>query len=94
MKIPKTLKEYEVWWETLNSDPAKSWYVTIVSASQQIMRAVQDKTLDIKDPYTAAILELLEKGEKMGKTIKAAKVDAFGEIEEEETSLIDRRRNG
>ena len=89
MKQPKNLEEYKLWWNTLQNDPAKAWFVTVVSASQQIMEQVQNKTLDVKDAYTAALMELLEKGEKMGKTIKAAKLDAFGEQEKEEGSLID-----
>jgi len=73
--------------EGIKSEPAKKFYITLVSAANQLMEGVQNKTLDLDDAYNKSLWKLLETGDKVTKTFRNAELDAFPENKEEETSL-------
>jgi len=72
-------------------DPAKDFYATLVSASKQLMDSVRDKTLDLDDPYQKGLFQLLQAGDKINKSLKLAKLEAYPEVEEvDEGGFLDR----
>ena len=74
-------------------DPAKDFYSTLVSASKQLMSAVKDETLDLDDPYQKGLFQLLQAGDKINKSLKLAKLEAYPQEdkEEENVSFLDRQ---
>jgi hypothetical protein len=75
-----------------DSDPAKDFYSTLVSASKQLMDGVKDKTLDLDDPYQKGLFQLLQAGDKINKSLKLAKMEAYPEedVVEDNVSFMDR----
>jgi|AACY02.14.fsa_nt_gi hypothetical protein len=75
-----------------DSDPAKDFYSTLVSASKQLMDAVKDKTLNLDDDYQKGLFQLLQAGDKINKSLKLAKLEAYPEkdIVDESVSFLDR----
>jgi hypothetical protein len=75
-----------------DSDPAKDFYSTLVSASKQLMDAVKDKTLNLDDDYQKGIFQLLQAGDKINKSLKLAKLEAYPEqdIVDDSVSFLDR----
>ncbi len=75
-----------------NFDPAKDFYGTLVSASKQLMQKVRDEVLDLDDPYQKGLFQLLQAGDKINKSLKLAKLEAYPEdkLEEDESSFLDR----
>jgi hypothetical protein len=73
-------------------DPAKDFYGTLVSASKQLMSSVKDKTLDLDDSYQKGLFQLLQAGDKINKSLKLAKLEAYPEEDtaEESVSFMDR----
>ena len=73
-------------------DPAKDFYGTLVSASKQLMSSVKDKTLDLDDSYQKGLFQLLQAGDKINKSLKLAKMEAYPEEDtvEESVSFMDR----
>ena len=73
-------------------DPAKDFYGTLVSASKQLMSAVKDKTLDLDDSYQKGLFQLLQAGDKINKSLKLAKLEAYPqeEVVEDNVSFMDR----
>lgn len=73
-------------------DPAKDFYATLVSASKQLMQKVRDEMLDLDDPYQKGLFQLLQAGDKINKSLKLAKLEAYPEDEnlEEEGGFLDR----
>jgi hypothetical protein len=73
-------------------DPAKDFYTTLVSASKQLMTSVKDKTLDLDDSYQKGLFQLLQAGDKINKSLKLAKLEAYPEEnkDDEEGSFLDR----
>lgn len=59
------------------ADPAKDLYATIVMAAAQINEEIRNRTLNAEDPYTKAILRLLESGDKVVKSVRQAKLEAY-----------------
>ena len=43
-----------------DTDPAKDFYSTLVSASKQLMDAVKNKTLNLDDDYQKGLFQLLQ----------------------------------
>ncbi|MFN5251345.1 MAG: hypothetical protein ACK5DE_09865 [Bacteroidota bacterium] len=79
----------------IDSNPAVSFYRTIVSASKQLQDAIVDGTLDLSDKYQSSLLRMLEVGDKVAKTVTAAKLEAFPETDipkSDEGGLGNRRR--
>lgn len=76
-----------------DSDPAKDFYSTLVSASKQLMDGVKEHTLDLDDPYQKGLFQLLQAGDKINKSLKLAKLEAYPEEEkvEENVSFLDRQ---
>lgn len=74
-------------------DPAKDFYATLVSASKQLMSSVKDKTLDLDDSYQKGLFQLLQAGDKINKSLKLAKLEAYPEddVVEDEASFLDRQ---
>lgn len=76
-------------------EPAKDFYRTIVSASQQINEKIRDKTLDLDNDYQRSLLRMLEVGEKISKTLTVAKLEAYPDInsasEDKSMSYSDRK---
>jgi len=70
-------------------DPAKDFYVTIVSMTEQINALIRSKMLDLDDPYQKSLLRLLESGDKVSKTIRNAQLDAYPDIEDDTSSIGD-----
>jgi len=70
-------------------DPAKDFYVTIVSMTEQINQLIRSKMLDLDDPYQKSLLRLLESGDKVSKTIRNAQLDAYPDIEDNTSSIGD-----
>lgn len=75
-----------------DSDPAKDFYSTLVSASKQLMDAVKDKTLNLDDDYQKGLFLLLQAGDKINKSLKLAKLEAYPEedIIDDGVSFLDR----
>lgn len=75
-----------------NFDPAKDFYSTLVSASKQLMHKVRDEMLDLDDPYQKGLFQLLQAGDKINKSLKLAKLEAYPEDDnvEEEGGFLDR----
>lgn len=73
-------------------DPAKDFYSTLVSASKQLMQKVRDEMLDLDDPYQKGLFQLLQAGDKINKSLKLAKLEAYPEqdVVEEEGGFLDR----
>jgi len=73
-------------------DPAKDFYTTLVSASKQLMTSVKDKTLDLDDSYQKGLFQLLQAGDKINKSLKLAKLEAYPEEnkDDDEGSFLDR----
>lgn len=73
-------------------DPAKDFYSTLVSASKQLMTSVKDKTLDLDDSYQKGLFQLLQAGDKINKSLKLAKLEAYPEedVVEDNVSFMDR----
>ncbi len=73
-------------------DPAKDFYATLVSASKQLMQKVRDEVLDLDDPYQKGLFQLLQAGDKINKSLKLAKLEAYPEEQkdDEEGSFLDR----
>lgn len=75
-----------------DTDPAKDFYSTLVSASKQLMDAVKDKTLNLDDDYQKGLFQLLQAGDKINKSLKLAKLEAYPEedIIDDTVSFLDR----
>lgn len=75
-----------------NFDPAKDFYTTLVSASKQLMSKVREEVLDLDNPYQKGLFQLLQAGDKINKSLKLAKLEAYPEEDnnEEEASFLDR----
>jgi hypothetical protein len=75
-----------------DTDPAKDFYSTLVSASKQLMDAVKDKTLNLDDEYQKGIFQLLQAGDKINKSLKLAKLEAYPEedVIDDSVSFLDR----
>lgn len=73
-------------------DPAKDFYSTLVSASKQLMSSVKDKTLDLDDSYQKGLFQLLQAGDKINKSLKLAKLEAYPEEDNlaDEGGFLDR----
>lgn len=73
-------------------DPAVDFYATLVSASKQLMTSVKDKTLDLDDSYQKGLFQLLQAGDKINKSLKLAKLEAYPQEDttEETVSFMDR----
>ncbi len=73
-------------------DPAKDFYSTLVSASKQLMQKVRDEMLDLDDPYQKGLFQLLQAGDKINKSLKLAKLEAYPEqdVVEDEGGFLDR----
>ena len=74
-------------------DPAKDLYTTLVEASRDLTKSVKSKTLDlIDDTYFKSLFQLLQAGDKINKSLKLAKLEAYGQEEEEDcgVSLLSR----
>jgi hypothetical protein len=73
-------------------DPAKDFYSTLVSASKQLMSKVRDEVLDLDNPYQKGLFQLLQAGDKINKSLKLAKMEAYPEDDnvEEEGGFLDR----
>ena len=78
-------------------DPAKDLYTTLVEASRDLTKSVKSKTLDlIDDTYFKSLFQLLQAGDKINKSLKLAKLEAYGQEEEEDdddSSFLDRISN-
>jgi hypothetical protein len=75
-------------------DPAKDLYTTLVEASKDLTKSVKNKTLDlIDDTYFKSLFQLLQAGDKINKSLKLAKLEAYASQEEEDdddSSFLDR----
>ena len=73
-------------------DPAKDFYSTLVSASKQLMQKVRDEELDLDHPYQKGLFQLLQAGDKINKSLKLAKLEAYPEDDnvEDEGGFLDR----
>jgi hypothetical protein len=78
-------------------DPAKDLYTTLVEASRDLTKSVKNKTLDlIDDTYYKSLFQLLQAGDKINKSLKLAKLEAYASQEEEDdddSSFLDRTVN-
>ena len=73
-------------------DPAKDFYSTLVSASKQLMSKVREEELDLDNPYQKGLFQLLQAGDKINKSLKLAKLEAYPEEDavDDEDSFLDR----
>lgn len=74
-------------------DPAKDFYATLVSASKQLMDSVKSKEIDLDDPYYKALFQILQAGDKINKSLKLAKLEAYPDEETNDgnVSFMDRQ---
>jgi hypothetical protein len=56
------------------------------------MSKVRDEVLDLDDPYQKGLFQLLQAGDKINKSLKLAKMEAYPEdnVIEEEGGFLDR----
>lgn len=56
------------------------------------MSKVREEMLDLDDPYQKGLFQLLQAGDKINKSLKLAKLEAYPEeiISEDEGSFLDR----
>jgi hypothetical protein len=56
------------------------------------MASVKDKSLDLDDAYQKGLFQLLQAGDKINKSLKLAKMEAYPEEikEDEDSSFLDR----
>lgn len=56
------------------------------------MSKVREEELDLDDPYQKGLFQLLQAGDKINKSLKLAKLEAYPEdnSEEDEASFLDR----
>jgi hypothetical protein len=56
------------------------------------MQKVRDEMLDLDDPYQKGLFQLLQAGDKINKSLKLAKLEAYPEQDavEEEGGFLDR----
>lgn len=56
------------------------------------MSKVREEVLDLDDPYQKGLFQLLQAGDKINKSLKLAKLEAYPEEDnnEEEASFLDR----
>ena len=81
--------------EAIKFDPAKDFYSTLVSASRQIIEKVRDKTLNFKNSaHDESLFMLLQAGDKINKSMKLARLEAYPEDEPEgdDGGFLDRIR--
>lgn len=82
----------------LDDSPAQDFYQTVVAASRQINEYIRNKTLNLDDAYQKSLLRLLEVGDKVSKTIAAAKLEAYPTAAvvapDEEMSIADTMAHG
>jgi hypothetical protein len=79
--------------QVVELDPAKDLYVTMIDASKDLTKAVKLKTLDLTDDiYQKSLFQLLQAGDKVSKSLRLAKLEAFPEEEDDsaEISFLDR----
>lgn len=79
--------------QVVELDPAKDLYVTMIDASKDLTRAVKLKTLDLTDDiYQKSLFQLLQAGDKVSKSLRLAKLEAFPEEQDDEegVSFLDR----
>lgn len=79
--------------QVVELDPAKDLYVTMIDASKDLTRAVKQKTLDLTDDiYQKSLFQLLQAGDKVSKSLRLAKLEAYPQDEDDsdETSFLDR----
>jgi hypothetical protein len=81
--------------EAIKFDPAKDFYATLVSASREIIEKVRNKTLDFETSgYDKSLFMLLQTGDKINKSMKLARLEAYPEEEpeDEDGGYLDRMR--
>jgi hypothetical protein len=73
-------------------DPAKDFYAVLITASKELMKSVRDHTLNLEDPYQDGLFKLLQAGDKVNKSLKLAKLEAYPEEEtiDDGDSFLDR----
>lgn len=79
--------------QVVELDPAKDLYITMIDASKDLTRAVKLKTLDLTDDiYQKSLFQLLQAGDKVSKSLRLAKLEAFPQEEDDsaEISFLDR----
>lgn len=88
------IKKWKNFYDRAQSDPAKSLYDAIVRASNEMMKLIDTKELDlVNDTYQKSIFELLKQSKQIPMGMQAAKIEAYPEAApEEKVSLADRKR--
>ena len=68
--------------QVVELDPAKDLYITMIDASRDLTKAVYQKSL----------FQLLQAGDKVSKSLRLAKLEAYPQDEDDsdETSFLDR----
>lgn len=62
-----------------DEDISKLYMATLTGAIREICRDIKERTLDLDDPYTKAILKLAETGDKVFNTLQRGKQDTSPE---------------
>lgn len=79
--------------QVIELDPAKDLYVTMIDSSKELTKAVKQKTLDLTDDnYQKSLFQLLQAGDKVSKSLRLAKLEAFPEEQDDDegVSFLDR----
>jgi hypothetical protein len=99
-KISKYMKENHLTEENVldrlrmaELDPAKDLYATMIEASKLLTKAVKTQTLDLTDDiYQKSLFQLMQAGDKVSKSLRLAKLEAYPQDEEDndDSSFLDR----
>lgn len=80
--------------DAVRFDPAKDFYAALVSASRTMIEKVRDKTLSFDDDdFDKSLFLLLQAGDKINKSLKSAKLEAYPEEQDEDATggFLDRK---
>lgn len=83
--------------DAVRFDPAKDFYGALVSASRTMIDKVRDKSLSFdKDDFDKSLFLLLQAGDKINKSLKSAKLEAYPEEEvpDDTGGFLDRNPRG
>jgi len=82
--------------DAVRFDPAKDFYAVLVSASRTLVEKVRSKTLTFEeDDFDKSLFLLLQAGDKINKSLKSAKLEAYPDEDESddgETGFLDRTK--
>jgi len=75
------------------TDASKEFYSAINHAIKKMSVDIKNRTLNVDDSYTKSLIKLAESGDKIFNTLKRGKLEANGELLEEEIKATEEKRS-